>query len=122
MLEDIAKACHTCMNTSNAPRLFTVRFPDEVIFNRIVFMDLMFLEDRRPVLHVVDAGPKFQAAMWLTGEDVASVWNSFVLCWSRLFLGDPEIIMSDAGSVSNAEEFCDICFEHGITLRSSGIE
>jgi hypothetical protein len=30
--------------------------------------------------------------------------------------------MSDAGSVFNAEEFRDVCFEHGITLRSSGIE
>jgi hypothetical protein len=75
MLEDIAKACHTCMKTSNAPRRFTVRFPDEVIFNRMVFMDLMFIEDRRPVLHVEDAGTIFQAAIWLTGEDVASVWN-----------------------------------------------
>jgi hypothetical protein len=68
MLEDIAKACHTCMKTSNAPRRFTMRFPDEVIFNRMVFLDLMFLEDRRPVLHVVDARTKFQAAIWLTGE------------------------------------------------------
>jgi hypothetical protein len=30
--------------------------------------------------------------------------------------------MSDAGSVFNAEEIRDTCFEHGITLRSSGIE
>jgi hypothetical protein len=97
MLEDIAKACHTCMKTSNAPRRFTVRFPDEVLFKRMVFMDLRFLEDRRPVLHVVDAGTKFQAAIWLTGEGAASVWNGFVLCWSRLFLRDAETIMSDAG-------------------------
>jgi hypothetical protein len=74
-----------------------VRFPDEVLFKRMVFMDLRFLEDRRPVLHVVDAGTKFQAAIWLTGEGAASVWNGFVLCWSRLFLRDAETIMSDAG-------------------------
>jgi hypothetical protein len=30
--------------------------------------------------------------------------------------------MSDAGSFLNAEEFRDFCFEHGITLKSSGIE
>jgi transposase InsO family protein len=30
--------------------------------------------------------------------------------------------MSDAGSVFNAQEFRDICFEHGITLKLSGIE
>jgi hypothetical protein len=41
---------------------------------------MMLLEDRRPVLLVVDAGTTFQIAIWLTGEDVAPVWNSFVLC------------------------------------------
>jgi hypothetical protein len=30
--------------------------------------------------------------------------------------------MSDAGSFLKAEEFRDTCFEHGITLKSSGIE
>jgi hypothetical protein len=80
ILEEIWKSCHTFMKTSNAPRRFTVRFPDEVIFNCMVFIDLMLLEDRRPVLHVVDASTTFQVAILLTGEDVASVWNSFVLC------------------------------------------
>jgi hypothetical protein len=68
MLEDITKICHSCMKTSNAPRRFTVRFTDEVIFNRMVFMDLMFLEDRRSVLHVIDAGNKSQAGIWLLAK------------------------------------------------------
>jgi hypothetical protein len=55
----------------------------------MVFMDLMFLEGRHPALHVLDAGIKFKAAIWLNGEDLASVWNGFVLCWSRRFLETP---------------------------------
>jgi hypothetical protein len=73
-------------------------------------------------LSYIDAGTRFQAATFLVGEDFASVWYGFVKCWSRLFLGDPEKIVADQGSVFNADEFQQMCVEHGISFQSTGTE
>lgn len=122
VLEKISRACKSCEKFEDAPSSFKIRFPDEVMFNRELRIDLMYLEGRKAVLHVVDAGTSFQSAVFLDGEDAASVWNGFVKCWSRLFLGDPERITADHGSVFTSELFQMCCVEHGILLRFTGTE
>jgi hypothetical protein len=79
-LEEISKACLACQTYSGSPMHFSIRTPEHVVFNQELRTDLMFLEDRKPVLHVVDAGTTFQAATFLDGEDANSVWNAFLIC------------------------------------------
>jgi hypothetical protein len=47
---------------------FQVRFPDDVIFNKELRLDLMTIYGR-PVLHIIDTGTKFSAARFLAGQD-----------------------------------------------------
>lgn len=122
MIDTIARKCQTCQRHSSAPLSFRVRFPDDVSFNREIRLDLMFVGGRRPVLHVIDRGTNFQSATFLEGEDAASVWNGLVRCWTRLYVGDPEAILTDQGSVFTSANFTASCVEHGITLRHTGTE
>jgi hypothetical protein len=121
VLKKISDARHCCQSYADAPTSFKIRFPDEVVFNRELRMDLMFI-DRQPILHIIDAAPGFQAAAFLEGEYASTIWNAFVLCWSRLFIGDPERITADHGSVFRSHLFEQCCFEHGITLQFTGTE
>jgi hypothetical protein len=82
----------------------------------------MFLEDRKPVLHVVDAGTTFQAATFLEGEDANSVWNAFLRCWSHALCGHPASVLCDQGSVFLSESFSENCAFLEIVLRNTGTE
>jgi hypothetical protein len=93
-----------------------------VVFNQEIRVDLMFLDDRQPVLHVVDAGTTYQAAAFLPGEDSTTVWNTLIRCWSHCYVGHPQGILADQGSVFCSEEFKSNCAVHEIELRSTGTE
>jgi hypothetical protein len=99
-----------------------VRTPDEVVFNQELRMDLMFLEDRQPVLHVVDSGTTFQAASFLTAEDANTVWNTFLKCWSNALCGYPVSILADQGSFFMPEALTEHCAIAEISLRNAGTE
>jgi hypothetical protein len=99
LLEDIAASCQACQIYSGSPMNFTKRTPEEVAFNQELRIDLMFLGERKPVLHVVDAGTTFQAACFLEGEDANAVWTAFCRFWSHTMSGHPSSILCDQGSV-----------------------
>jgi hypothetical protein len=122
LLDEILKACHACQTFSSSPLHFRIRTPAEVIFNQELRIDLMFLEDRKPVLHVVDADTTFQAVIFLEGEDSNSVWNAFLKCWSHALCGHPESILCDQGSVFLSENFAENCALSEISLRHTGTE
>ena len=100
VLQDISRAFYTCQTFSPAPLSFKVSMPDDERFNRSLRMDLFFINDEgtsHPALHVADVATHFQAAVFLPGESAGDVWNAFLVCWSRLFVGDPEEIVTDQG-------------------------
>jgi hypothetical protein len=70
LLENISNACITCKTYSTKPVSFQICTPDDVIW--LVRLYLMYLDDRRPVLHIVDQGTTFQSACFLPDEDVLS--------------------------------------------------
>jgi hypothetical protein len=122
LLDEIVKACHACQTFSTSPLHFRIRTPEEVVFNQELRIDLMFLEDRKPVLHVVNAGTTFQAAIFLDGEDAASVWNAFLKCWSHALCGHPESLLCHQGSVFLSETFSENYALSEISLRHTGTE
>jgi hypothetical protein len=68
VLESMNKACHMCQRYSSATIIFKIRTPDDAVLNQELRLDLVFLDQRDPALHVVDAGTTYQAAIFLEGE------------------------------------------------------
>jgi hypothetical protein len=62
-----------CLKDSSAPIRFQIRTPDNVVFNRERRLDLVFLDQRDPSLHVVDAGTTYHSAIFLEGEGFVPV-------------------------------------------------
>lgn len=62
--------------------------------NRPIRLDLCWIEDEgenHSVLDIIDTATHMQAASFLSGEDLRSVWGVFVMAWFRLFVGDPDV-------------------------------
>ena len=121
LLDDISKAFHACQVFSPPPTTFKVRFPDDVIFNRRVLIDLMWI-DGNPVLHVIDAGTNFSAARFFPAEDAKTIWNTFLYAWVTMYLGYPDKIVTDQGSVFTSEEWEERCNKANIELDNTGTE
>jgi transposase InsO family protein len=121
VLEEIQAACEVCQELQGRPVSFSVRTPNEVVFNQELYIDLMYIE-KRPVLHVVDAGTRFSSARFLPRSDAQTVWMTFVQMWSLLYIGHPESILTDQGSVFLSREWSGMCAVSGITLRHTGTE
>lgn len=118
-LEDISKSCHACQVFAPRPLTFSVRFPAGIIFNKRVLLDLMYI-DRRPVLHIVDVGTNFAAARFLTAEDAQTVWNTFLYAWVTMYLGYPEHMLTDQGSIFRSKEWETRCSEAQVSLEATG--
>ena len=125
VLQDISRSCHACQAYSPPPLAFKVSMPGDQRFNRSLRLDLFFINDggvSYPALHVVDTATHFQAAVFLPGQSAGDVWNALLLCWSRLFVGDPEEIVTDQGVLFTSKEFTEWCAQSGITLRHTPTE
>jgi transposase InsO family protein len=121
VLQDINHACHTCQTYSRKPMNFQVRFPDDVVFNQEVLLDLYWL-DKRPALSIVDVGTGFCASRFLTAENVETVWNTFIEAWSLLYVGLPQSVLTDQGSVFLSAQWKHACDLGKIHLRHTGTE
>ena len=62
VLEAIEKECQQCQRQAQAPRRFKFAFHDSREFNHTIYVDIVYINSR-PILHVVDEGTKYQAAL-----------------------------------------------------------
>lgn len=67
-------------------------------FNRELAMDLCFL-DGKAVLHIVDTATHFVSAACLSVQSVEHVCQTFISCCLCLYVGYPNNIRTDQGSV-----------------------
>jgi len=81
-LQDVAAACDVCQCLAKEPGRFRAALPEgDVIFNRIVLIDLMFL-NVRAVQHIVYKDTLFSAATFLRdGKSTATVWDAYMSVW-----------------------------------------
>jgi hypothetical protein len=121
VLQDIRNACHTCQAYSRKPMTFQVRFPNEVVFNQEVSLDIYWLE-KKPALSIVDAGTGFCASRFLAAENVETVWNTFLEAWSLMYVGFPQSVLTDQGSVFLSAQWKHACDLGKIHLRHTGTE
>jgi hypothetical protein len=83
ILQGISTSCEACIRYSAALITFQVRIPDEVVFNKEIRMDVMYLEDpgtKRPVVTIVDAGTTFTSAVFLSAASSKEVWHTLLQC------------------------------------------
>jgi hypothetical protein len=71
-LASIQQECDTCQRLGPRPLRFQVSIPDEIIFNRELALDLMYL-DGQAVLHIVDLSTRFSSAVFLQDQSTESV-------------------------------------------------
>ena len=121
MLEDISERCNTCQFSAQNPRRFTAFIPDGIVFNRTVILDLMWIHSN-PVLHVIDKDTHYSAARFLEGKSTEQVWQTFLLCWVSTYVGYPDILKADAGSVFTSRKWNKLTAEVGVAVEIAGVE
>lgn len=121
-LEEIAASCHNCQSHRSNPYRFPVSILEEEIkFNHEVAVDLMWLKGN-PILHIVDTQTRFQNAILLKGESARDVWDAFIEAWASVYIGYPNRIRSDRGSVFTSKFWADVTSLHDIVVQLSGVE
>ena len=121
MLEEITKACQTCQRFTPKPQSFKVSFPQDIMFNRELALDLMWIRVK-PLLHVVDLGTHFSSAEFVNGRSVEAVWLAFLLCWADVYTGWPDSMRGDQDSVFTSEKWGKYLENYGISFNLSGVE
>ena len=132
-LQAIKETCETCQLYAPRQFVFRIRDTEAIRFNHQILRDIMYLDrdppGKRgtktrsfPVLHVVDAGTKFQNAAFLTKLDANSIWNTFVKMWASIYVGFPETMLTDQGSVFVSREWKYNCEVAQIELKHTGTE
>jgi transposase InsO family protein len=125
ILKDIGSSCKTCIRYSTAPISFQVRMPDEIVFNKELKLDLMYLalEGKQiPTLTIIDAGTTFSAASFLTEATSKAVWDAVLKCWTTMYTGFPTSMLTDQGSLFTSSDWHAACDTAKIQLRHTGTE
>lgn len=121
-LEKIDATCDLCQKLGQAPHRFRVSLPEgEVVFNRTVCMDIMFL-DSKPVLHIVDKDTKFSAAAFLRNETTDEAWNVYMRSWVLAYIGFSDIIATDQGPQFKSSRWKSLLLTAGIKHKPSGVQ
>lgn len=80
VVEDILRECDICIQHAAKPRRFQVMIrKDDLHFNHIVAIDVMYINSR-PILHLVDEATPFNSAQFLKNMTSQHVWKSILGC------------------------------------------
>eukprot|EP00168_Porphyra_purpurea_P020863 TRINITY_DN895_c0_g1_i6.p1 TRINITY_DN895_c0_g1~~TRINITY_DN895_c0_g1_i6.p1 ORF type:complete len:1091 (+),score=259.84 TRINITY_DN895_c0_g1_i6:1132-4404(+) len=121
-VERLTAACDVCQRLARAPGRFRVAIPDEdVVFNRTVLLDLMYL-DGRSVLHVVDKDTLYSAATLCSGEAIEDLWTLYLETWVHAYVGHPQIMHVDQAPQFKAPAWKALADSANTALVLSGIE
>ena len=125
-LKEIAEKCETFNLYRPRQTTFQITDIDKIKFNHRIIMDIMYLKDKkgtsRPVLHIIDAGTRFGAAAFLPKLDTNTIWNTFIKIWSTTYIGFPECMLTDQGSVFVSKDWKSNCSMAEIKLFHTGTE
>lgn len=121
-LTELTKQCDICQRLARQPGRFRVTLPpDDVVFNRTVLLDVMYL-DRRPLLHIIDKDTLFSAACFLNGETVEAVWQAYLDSWVCRYIGHAEAMHIDAAPQFRSAAWQALAQSAGTRLINSGVE
>lgn len=119
--KDVSTHCDPCQRRQHRPSRFRVTLGSEnVRFNERIIIGIMTL-DNLPVLHFVDDGTHFSAAHFLYDVSTPTVWKNILQCWTSIYTGLPNRILTDQGS-QFGELFIHMARESDIEVNRIGIE
>jgi len=122
-ISTITAACSSCAKYGSKPRRFKITVgTDDLRFNQTVAVDIMYITQKKPVLHIVDEATHFNAACFLTKVSSEKVWKAFMNCWTRTYLGPPDHLRIDQGSQFVSAEFLSNAESDGIKILEAPIE
>ena len=81
---------------SKAPGHFKFTLKGDHKFNYSVIVDMLYLEGK-PILQVVNSTILFQVARFLKDMKVKTVWDTIQEYWINIYLGSPNIIITNTG-------------------------
>lgn len=94
-LERLTAGCDVCQRLSRAPGRFRVAIPDDnIVFNRTILVDLMYL-DGRSLMHIVDKDTLYSAATFCHGGAIEDLWKQYLTTWVHPYVGHPQIMHTD---------------------------
>lgn len=121
-LERLTATCDVCQRLAQAPGRFRVAMPHkDVVFNRTVLMDLMYL-DGRSVLHAVDEDTLFNAAAFTRGEKLEELWQLYLHVWVHPYVGHPQVLHVDQALQFKSPAWRALTTSAGTELVLSGVE
>lgn len=121
-LERLTEACDVCQRLAKAPGRFRVALPPEdIVFNRTILIDLMYL-DGRSLMHIVDKDTLYSAASFCHGEATDDLWRQFLTTWAHPYVGHPQVMHTDQAPQFKSPAWKALVETAGSTLVLSGIE
>lgn len=122
-LEEVTATCDTCQRLAKEPTRFRVALPaEDIVFNRTVLVDLMWLESE-PVLHVVDKDTGFNAGAFMRdGETADAAWSLYLRIWVYPYAGHPDAMHTDQGPQLTSAKWRALLQAVGTKHIESGIE
>lgn len=104
--DELMRACVTCATIAPSTRLKVAIGTDELKFNHIVAIDVMYINNRS-ILPAVDEATHYRSTLFLNFVRAFDAWKTFLRCWSRLYLGPPDFLRVDQDSNLVSKEMLD---------------
>lgn len=121
-LETVESTCELCQRLSHTPHRFRVSRPEkDVVFNRTVCMEIVFL-DLKSVLHVVDQDTKLSAVAFFRSQTTEETWETFMRIWVSVHIGFPDTIATDQGTQFQSQRWKTLLLTAGIKHKTSGVQ
>ena len=122
-LREHTSSWNICQRFAREAGRFRVSLPSEdIVFNRKVYMDIMYL-DGKSVPHIVDKDTQFSAAAFLShGETTEDVWNIYMTRWVVPYVVYSTEIHVDQGPQFTFEKWKSLLAAAGIQMEESGVE
>lgn len=121
ILHDIGSRCDPCQRVCNAPLRFRVSFgSDSARFNERIFMDIVYINNY-PILHIVDEGTRYSAAVRLLNQSTSHIWTMIIRCWAGIYTGMPNRIIVDQGTCFGPS-FVRLAEMSGVKVEHTGTE
>ena len=122
-LKELTSSCDIFQKLAKEPGRFRVSLPSEdIVFNRTVYMDIIYL-DVKSVLHIVDKDAQFSAAAFLShGETTEDVWHVYMTHGVIPYVGYSTEIHVDQGPQFTSEKWKSLLAAAGIQMEESGVE
>ena len=121
IIDRLTEVCDQCQKHGKAPTRFKFNLREEIDFNHSIIVDIMYI-DNQPLLHVVDEATRFQVAQWLKNVSTKATWDALRLCWIDVYIGPPDMIITDAGKNFTSQEFHQHAAVMGISTKNVPVE